>query len=68
MLATTGEDGALRLWSLATGAELAHLGGPSARLACVALSPDGRMLAATGHDADVRLWNVAALVEAGTAP
>src|SRR5262249_32453807 len=59
LLATAGEDGLVRLWDLATGAELRRVGGPADRLRNVAFSPDGRRLAATRNDADIRLWVLA---------
>jgi WD40 repeat protein len=65
MLATAGDDGVVRLWDLATGAELRRVGGPDDRLRGVAFSPDGRLLAATGTDADIRLWDLADLLGAG---
>jgi transcription initiation factor TFIID subunit 5 len=58
MLATAGDDGAVRLWDLATGTELRRVGGPDDRLTGVAFSPDGRILAASGNDADLRLWDL----------
>ena len=64
MLATAGDDGAVRLWDLATGTELRRVGGPGDRLSGVAFSPDGRMLAATGNDADIRLWDLGEILGA----
>jgi WD40 repeat protein len=64
LLATAGYDGAVRLWDLATGAELRRVGGPADRLLGVAFSPDGRALAATGNDADIRLWDLAEILGA----
>ena len=58
MLATAGEDGAVRLWDLASGTEVRRVGGPADRLRNVAFSPDGRLLAASGNDADIRLWDL----------
>jgi WD40 repeat protein len=42
LLAMAGDDGIVRLWSLATGAELRHLGGSADRLVGMAFSPDGK--------------------------
>jgi WD40 repeat protein len=63
MLATTGEDGAVRLWDPPTGKELCRVGGPDDPLTGVAFTPDGQLLAATGTDADIRLWDLADLLE-----
>ena len=65
LLATAGEDGAVRLWDLATGAQPLTVGEPGDRLRSVAFSPDGRTLAAAGNDADIRLWALADLFGAG---
>ena len=66
LLATAGGDGTVRLWDVATGAELRQVGDPADRLSGVAFSPDGRMLAATGNDADIRLWDLAEVLKART--
>ena len=64
LLATAGDDGAVRLWDLATGTELCRVGGSGDPITGVAFSPDGRMLAATGIDADIRLWDLGDLLAA----
>ena len=56
-LASAGEDGTVRLWDPATGAEQATLTGHTGRVAAVAFSPDGRQLASAGVDRTVRLWD-----------
>jgi WD40 repeat protein len=68
MLATACDDGVVRLWDPATGAELHQLGGSDDRLTGVAFSPDGRMLATAGTDADVRLWDLAEVLGSRNQP
>ena len=68
LLSTAGDDGAVRLWDLATGAELGHVGGPGDRLKGVAFSPDGRLLAVAGSDADIRLWDVDEILKSRAEP
>jgi WD40 repeat protein len=62
--ATAGDDGIVRLWSAATGAELRRVGSSADRLHGVAFLPDGTSLAATGYGPDVRLWDLADLLGA----
>ena len=56
-LASAGDDGTVRLWDPATGAELAALTGHDDPVNAVAFSPDGRRLASAGDDGTVRLWD-----------
>ena len=58
-LASAGDDGTVRLWDPATGAELAALTGHAGSVTAVAFSPDGRRLASAGYDGTVRLWDPA---------
>jgi WD40 repeat protein len=58
-LATAGNDGMVRLWSVETGEQRAVVAGQTNRLNGVAFSPDGLLLAATGSgDNHVRVWSV----------
>jgi RNA polymerase sigma factor (sigma-70 family) len=45
-LAAAGDDLTVRLWDLGTGKEVRRFQGPRAWIACLAISPDGRILAA----------------------
>ena len=56
--ASAGDDGTVRLWDPATGAELAALSGHTGPVIAVAFSPDG-WLASAGDDGTVRLWDPA---------
>jgi WD40 repeat protein len=59
LLATTGDDGAARLWQIAAGNVQAVLTGHTSGVWGCAFSPDGTLLATTGEDRTVRLWQVA---------
>ena len=56
MLASAGNDKAVRLWYLATGENVGTLTGHADVVRAVAFSPDGQLLASAGDDKAVRLW------------
>lgn len=58
-LATSGYDGAVRLWDSAGGRPLRALEGARGTLWTLDVSPRGDRLAAAGEDGLVRIWNPA---------
>jgi predicted NACHT family NTPase len=60
-LATAGGDGAVSLWDLARGEELARLPGHKSFVWSLAFSPNGATLASGSGDSTVRLWDTAPL-------
>jgi WD40 repeat protein/predicted Ser/Thr protein kinase len=60
-LATAGRDGAIWLWNLARGAEMARLQGHTSFVWSLAFSSDGATLASGSGDTTVRLWDTAPL-------
>ncbi len=57
LLASSSEDGRVRLWDLGTNAQVAVLTGHTEALS-VAFRPNGTLLASGGSDSVVRLWGV----------
>jgi WD40 repeat protein len=67
-LASGSNDGAVKLWDVATGRERATLLNPffagrpekgRFRVESLAFTPDGRTLASGSYDGRIRLWDVA---------
>ncbi|MFJ9842595.1 WD40 repeat domain-containing protein [Kitasatospora sp. NPDC101155] len=59
-IVSSGDDGAVRLWDVATGTELAVRNAHTGGAACCAVAPDGSWFAssgaADGHDSTLHLW------------
>jgi WD40 repeat protein len=58
-LATAGEDGTVRIWDAASGAERAALTGHESGVTAVAIAPDGAWIATASDDRAVRIWDAA---------
>jgi WD40 repeat protein len=58
VLASTSDDGTVRLWDAASGAAAAVLRGHEGGIDSCAWSSDGRVLASASDDGTVRLWDV----------
>ena len=59
MLATLGDDKAIRLWDVRTSKELTPpLKGHNSPVVSVAISPDGKLLASGGSDGELKLWDL----------
>jgi WD40 repeat protein len=60
ILTTLGDDGVIRLWDAATGAEIRRLAEAPVRTSGFALAPGGRtLITASREDCLVRVWDVA---------
>jgi WD40 repeat protein len=59
-LASSGEDGPIRLWEPRTGKLVRRFQGPNQRVYSIAFSPDSKQLASTGAypAASLHIWNV----------
>jgi eukaryotic-like serine/threonine-protein kinase len=58
VMASSGQDGTVRLWNAETGQLLRTLQGHNGDVNYVAFSPDGSKLATGGDDGTVRLWSL----------
>ncbi|MGW7307477.1 NB-ARC domain-containing protein [Streptomyces sp. NPDC054835] len=58
-LATTSEDGTVRIWDPVTGRETGCLGSHADKLYRVAIAPDSTWLATLGRDRTARVWDPA---------
>jgi WD40 repeat protein len=58
-LATSGYDGAIRLWDAATGREVRKLEGAQGTVWTLDYAPGGDRLAAAGEDGKIRIWSPA---------
>jgi WD40 repeat protein len=58
-LATAGRDGAVSLWDLTRGEEVARLPGHKSFVWSLAFSPDGATLASGSGDSTIQLWDTA---------
>ena len=80
-LLTAGQDGAVRLWDVATGQQSAAFDGNSVPLTTIGISPDGRLIAGGAEDGRVLLfdassgritstldWHASAVAAVGFAP
>ncbi len=57
-LVSCGQDGTVRLWSVADAGEIRSIGRAKTQLGCVAVTPDGTGVAASGRDGTVRIWAI----------
>jgi WD40 repeat protein len=58
VLASAGDDRAIKLWDVESGHARATLDGHTDWVRAVAFSPDSKHLASAGWDAKVRLWRL----------
>lgn len=57
-IATSGDDGPVRIWEPLSGRTIMELHGHQGRVNCIAFAPDGQSLATAGDDGTVRIWRI----------
>jgi WD40 repeat protein len=58
LVASWGEDGLIRLWSVTSGRELTHWEGHEAGVSVLIFHPDGKTLVSGSKDGTLKLWNL----------
>jgi WD40 repeat protein len=58
LLATSGEDGKIKLWNLRAGRVMHVLAGGQGPARALHISPDGRRVLAAGQDGLIRVWSL----------
>ncbi len=61
MFATVGEGRLIRLWTMASGRELAHWEAHDTSIAALTFSPDGRALVSGSADRTLKFWDLPAI-------